>query len=67
MAIAKTVWKGSLSEAEERDNQYWSSLSAEERLQALIELRAVFFANAKTTIDKVVFKRKLNEKTDNKT
>jgi hypothetical protein len=55
-----TVRKVSFSEAEELDNQYYSSLSDVERLIILMELRSLIDPG-KDKIEKVVFKRSLHE------
>jgi hypothetical protein len=55
-----TVKKVSLAEAEELDNQYYSSLSYEERLIILMELRSLIDPG-KSKIEKVVFKKNLHE------
>ena len=52
------------AEAEEADNNYWSSVSEEERLKSAMELRKIFFGRKKTIdtrIAKVVFKRSIYE------
>ncbi len=61
MKIAKTIWKGSMKEAEERDDNFWASQSEEKRLAMLMELRDTFFADAHTPIEKVVYKKRINE------
>jgi len=64
MAIEKVVWKGTFEEAEERDNNYWAHKTVEERLQALIELRQIFFANNSGSIERIIRKRKLHDEAD---
>lgn len=54
------VRKVSFSEAEELDNEYYSSLSHVERLIILMELRSLIDPG-KNKIEKVVFKRNLHE------
>ena len=56
-----TVRKVSFAEAENLDNQYYSSLSHVERLIILMELRSLIDPG-KNKIEKVVFKRSLHEK-----
>lgn len=55
-----TVRKVSFAEADDLDNQYYSSLSEVERLIILMELRSLIDPG-KTKIEKVVFKRNLHE------
>lgn len=43
--IALEVRKVSFKETEELDDKYWAKRSNEERLQSLIELRQIVFAN----------------------
>ena len=59
--MIKSVWQGSFSEAEERDNIFWASQTEEQRLEALVEMRNTFFADANPKIELVVYKRKKNE------
>ncbi|KAA5533412.1 hypothetical protein F0919_12790 [Taibaiella lutea] len=62
--MEKIVWKGSFAEAEEKDDIYWANQSMQQRLEALIDLRDVFFSDANPSIEKVVFKRKLDEESE---
>ncbi len=62
--LQMVVSKVSFAEAEEADNNYWSSVSEEERLKSAMELRKIFFGRKKTIdtrIAKVVFKRSIYE------
>ncbi len=61
MKMEKVVWKGSFEEAENRDDIYWANQSMEERLEALVGLRDIFFHGANPKIEKVVLKRKFDE------
>ncbi|HET7116667.1 MAG TPA: hypothetical protein VFI29_09260 [Hanamia sp.] len=62
--IVAVVKKLNFKEAEEADDEYWANASAEERLQELIQLRNMFFADAKRRITKVVSKRNRYEEDD---
>ncbi len=59
--IQKVIWKGSFAEAEQKDNEYWARQTPEERLATLIDLRATFFSDAASKIEKIVYKRNINE------
>jgi hypothetical protein len=53
----------SFQEAENADDEYWSNTTAEERLNALIDLRKTFLDNSDDDIriQKVVIKRSIHE------
>jgi hypothetical protein len=53
----------SFQEAEDADDEYWSNTTAEERLNALIDLRKTFLDNSDDDIriQKVVIKRSIHE------
>lgn len=59
--IALVVSKGSFSQLEESEDKYWAEKSFEERLQALKEMRFVFFGAERIRMKRVVRKYKLNE------
>jgi hypothetical protein len=56
----------SFKEAEEADDKYWSNTTAEERLNAIVDLRKIFINNLnnQTRIQKVVVKRSIYEEAD---
>jgi hypothetical protein len=63
--IALVAKKFSFKEAEEADDLYWSERSAEYRLLALMDLRAMIYGNEKSkSIKKVVHKRSIHEKVE---
>ncbi len=67
--IEKVVRKLSFAEAEEADDQYWMSMSMEERLHELSSLRNMIFStltenNKIRMIEKVILKRNMYEETD---
>lgn len=43
--MKKVVRKTTFAEAEDADNEYWANATVEERLQELVELRAIFFGD----------------------
>lgn len=53
----------SFQEAEDADDAYWASITEEERLNALIDLRKMFLDDSDDSnrIQKVVFKRSIYE------
>lgn len=59
--IALVVSKGSFSQVDELEDKYWAEKSFEERLQALKEMRFVFFGTEIIRMKRVVRKYKLNE------
>ena len=62
--IAMVVRKSSLNELEEQDNQFYASLSPEERFEILIDLRKTVFGNFRGGFQKVVFKRSIYEEAE---
>ena len=62
--MEKVVWQGTFAEAEERDNQYWASRTAQERLDAMLLMSYVHFGEVNEPMEKVAFKRKLGEEDD---
>lgn len=56
----------SFKEAEEADDEFWAKTTAEERLNAIIDLRKVFMDNSDDEIrlQKVVVKRSIYEEED---
>lgn len=59
--IAMVVRKSSFEEIEERDNQYYASLSETERLEVLMDLRSAIDPGI-YRIAKIVSKKPLHEK-----
>ena len=62
--IVAVVRKVTFAEAENADDEYWATTTAEERLKELIELRKMFFEDADRRIKKVVSKKNRYEKED---
>ena len=51
-------------EAEQAENNYWQNKSEVERLEALMDLRSTMFDQEKhISIEKVVYKKSVNEET----
>jgi hypothetical protein len=57
----------SFKEAEDADDTYWASVTEEQRLNALIDLREMFSDDSddENRIQKVVFKRSIYEEENN--
>ena len=54
MEIKKVVRKMNFTEAEAADDEYWAKRSPEQRLQELVELRGMYFADEDVRIKKIV-------------
>jgi hypothetical protein len=59
--IAMVVRKSSFDELEEQDNQFYASLSPEQRLEILVDLRKTMYGNFRGGFQKVVSKRYIHE------
>jgi hypothetical protein len=57
----------SFQEADDADDAYWASITEEQRLNALIDLREMFSGDSDdgNRIQKVVFKRSIYEQENN--
>lgn len=63
--MAMVVSKFSFKEAEDADDKYWSEMTAEYRLRALMDLREMIYGNERyKSIKKVVYKRSIHEKAE---
>ena len=57
--MEKVVWKGTVVEADTKDDLYWASQSMQERLTALYDIRDAIYDLKDKRIEKVVTKRSL--------
>ncbi|MDQ2862046.1 MAG: hypothetical protein M3R50_00095 [Bacteroidota bacterium] len=65
--MAMVVSKFSFKEAEDADDKYWSEMTAEYRLRALMDLREMTYGHLKEgSVRKVVSKRSIHEEIENR-
>jgi len=62
--IAMVVRKSSFNDLEEEDNQYYASLSPEQRFEILIDLRKTAFGNYNSGFKRIVSKRSMHEEAE---